>query len=109
MGRVNESALFKKVDTKCGMDMDMHMDMDDCCDDEWSVEIVDDEQQLTNSLTAPKANYFVLYELVLPELALETSATDSTIVLADNGPPDKATPPLYLYYSNIKIPSDLHS
>ena len=89
--------------------MDMHMDMDDCCDDEWSVEIVDDEQQFSNSLTAPKGNYFVLYEVAIPELILDSTDTDSTILVADNGPPDKANPPLYLFYNNIKIPADLQS
>ena len=88
--------------------MDMHMDMEDCCDDRWSIEIIDDEQQNTNSLSAPKANYFVLYEVSLPLILLPELETES-IHVVDNGPPDRTSPPLYLYYNHLKIPSDLQS
>lgn len=108
MGQVNEAALFKKVEKKCDMDMDMHMDMDDCCDDRWSIEVIDDEQQTSSSLSAPKANYFVLYELSLSLILLPELKTESTHIV-DDGPPERTSPPLYLYYNHLKIPSDLQS
>ena len=49
------------------------------------------------------------YAVDIPELILDSTDTDSTILVADNGPPDKANPPLYLFYNNIKIPADLQS
>ncbi len=36
MGRVKESALFKKVEKQCMGMPEMHMTMKDCCHDEWS-------------------------------------------------------------------------
>jgi len=109
MGRVNQSALFKKVEVKCGMSEAMHADMDDCCDDEWSLEIIEDEQQVSNLLQAPKGNFFVLFDIILPEVWIGLNEATEKSILHDNGPPDLASPPLYLFYSHLKIPADLQS
>ena len=84
------------------------MNMDDCCDERWSIEIIDDEQQFSNSLSAPKVNYFLLYEVSLSSVLLPKLKTESAHVV-DNEPPERMSIPLYLYYNHLKIPSDLQS
>lgn len=107
MDRVVKSSLFKKVNEDCGMEMPM--EMEDCCDDEWSLEIIEDEQQLSDILQTPKGSFFVIYEIRLPEFIFGVSETAEKPFLTAHGPPNKVTPPLYVYYHSLKIPSDLQS
>lgn len=109
MGRVKETALFKKVETQCGMSMDMHADMDHCCDDQWNLEIIDDEQQLTTFQDAPLTNYHLLYETSFSELVVLINKTEDKVELKNTGPPDIRQPELYLIFHNLKIPSGLQS
>jgi len=109
MGRVKEASLFKKVDMDCGMNMPMPMDMDDCCDDEWALKVIEDEQQAGLETLAPKASYFMLYEVLQTVLTLNELDHSEDTFIVDNGPPDNSAPPLYLYYHKLKIPADLLS
>ena len=48
----------------CDMEMDDGM-MDDCCDNEMTLEIIEDSQQLVQIEKAPQADYFLLYATAL--------------------------------------------
>lgn len=91
------------------MSSDMHKDMDGCCDDDWSVKIIEDEQQLSNNLQAPKANFFVLYEVLIPNLTPQGESIQKKTVFSSEGPPIHLGPPLYLYFQNLKLPADQQS
>jgi len=109
MGRVKETSLFKKVDKDCGMDMPMPIDMEDCCEDEWSFEIIEDDQQASQHLSAPDGSFHLLYEIILNDLSTSETNETKSIFYSDQGPPDKSTPPLYLFYQSLKIPAALQS
>lgn len=109
MGRVKESALFKKVERQCGMSMEMHTDMDHCCDDQWSLKVVDDEQQMTAFQDAPFTNYHLLYEAPFSELVTLIIDQEDEVELKNTGPPDIHQPELYIFFHNLKIPSGLQS
>lgn len=109
MGRVSEAALYQKVETKCGMSSDMHKDMDHCCDDEWALEIIDDVQSASDYLKAPTTTYSILAEVFWAELQFDDLDAEIDILKNDTGPPLSSYPELYLFYSNIKIPSELQS
>lgn len=87
----------------------MHGSMENCCDDEWTLEIIEDEQQMSNSLHAPKASFFVLFEIILPDVTSELNEDGQALILHDNAPPDKVSPPLYLFYRQLKLPVTLQS
>ncbi|HEY9117588.1 MAG TPA: hypothetical protein VIN11_07165 [Roseivirga sp.] len=109
MGRVKDSALFKKVEKQCGMSMDSHQDMDGCCDDQWQLEIIDDEQQSTSFQHAPLTAYHLLYEVPFAEMVSIVLNQKDEVELKNTGPPDVIHPDLYLFYHNLKIPSGLQS
>jgi hypothetical protein len=107
MGRVKDAALFKKVEKDCGMDMPV--DMEDCCDDEWSFEIIEDDQQASYQLMAPVATFFVLYEISLNDIVVSEASESKRLFHTDQGPPDKGETALYLFYQSLKIPAALQS
>ncbi len=109
MGRVQESALFTHADSQCGMSMEMHTGMDGCCDNEWSLEIIEDDQQITAFQDAPNATFYLLFETSLTEYFLSLTEEQNHNEFNDSGPPDINTPELYLFYHNLKIPSGLQS
>lgn len=109
MGRVKEAALFSKVEKNCGMHMDMHQDIEDCCDDEWSLEKIEDDQQISASNKAPKADYHLLYEVPFMELVTLIISQEDDVEHQINGPPDRSTPDRYILFQNIKIPAALQS
>jgi hypothetical protein len=104
MGRVKETALFKKVEVQCGMSMEMHQDMDDCCNDEWSLKKVEDSQQSVSAKGVPVANYFLLAELTFSELPPVQLTSKPKVEIKNTGPPDTSQPELFLLYQNLKIP-----
>lgn len=109
MGRVKESAIFQKVESDCGMGMEAHKDMKGCCEDEWSLEKVEDDQQVTQSSDAPKASYHVLYEVVLSDWLPLLASTDEISLVRNTGPPDIPEPDLFILYQSLKIPFALQS
>ena len=77
MGRVKETALFKKVEKNCGMSLEMHQDMEGCCEDELILRKVEDEQQITSAKQLPATSYNLLYEIHFSEfVAILTSQED---------------------------------
>jgi len=109
MGRVKESAIFQKVESDCGMGMEAHKDMKGCCEDEWSLEKVEDDQQVTQGSDAPKANYHVLYEIPLSDWLPLLASTDQVSLVRNTGPPDIPEPDLFILYQSLKIPFALQS
>lgn len=109
MGRVKESALFKKAEKDCGMSMDMHANMNDCCNDQWELKVIDDDQQITAFQDAPFTNYHLLYESPFAELVALIIDLEDEVELKNTGPPDIQQPELYIFFHNLKIPSGLQS
>ena len=108
MDRVKDTALFAKVETHCGMVMEMHKDMK-CCEDQWLLEKVEDDQQVSSYKTAPDAKYFLLYAITLGELIEARSFDEEEFEVKNTGPPDISPPDLVVLYHNLKIPAALQS
>ncbi len=109
MGRVKQASLFSEVKKDCDMEMDMHGMMDDCCDDEMVLEIIEDEQQYVETEKAPETGYFLIYAtafVLLNDLDVEDRLD---IVRNDSGPPDIGHPDKYILFHNLKIPAALQS
>jgi len=109
MGRVQETSLFKKVEKQCGMSMEMHQDMKDCCENEWSLEKVEDDQQVSIGLELADADYNLLYEIPFNEIVASLNTTEEVVLFQNTGPPDISEPDLFILYHSLKIPSDLQS
>lgn len=104
MGRVKDSAIFQKVAPNCGMSMEMHKDMEGCCDDEWVLQKVEDDQQTTAGSDAPKALYHLLYEVPFNEWAPALISQADVLGVRNTGPPDIPEPDLFILYQSLKIP-----
>lgn len=90
------------------MSSDMHQEMEDCCDDEWSLEVIEDFQQISSIQETPLSQYILLFEIDFSLLSIDEEAGKHLIV-TNNGPPDLHQPDLYLFFQSLKIPSDLPS
>ena len=91
------------------MSMDMHGAMDDCCDDELVLEVIEDSQQHVQTEKAPKTVYNLLYTAVqLIAIDLDIDQENDT-ELNDSGPPDIRIPDRYILFQNLKIPAPLQS
>lgn len=112
MGRVKETALFKKVEKNCGMSMEMHGEMEGmegCCDDEWVLQKVEDEQQVSSVNEIPTTNYHLLYETPFNEFIALLISQEEDVEVQNTGPPDISAPDLFILYHTLKIPSALQS
>ena len=98
MGRVKESALFKKVEKQCMGMPEMHTNMEDCCHDEWSLEKIEDSQQMAFSDDLPQANYFLLFEAALSSVTELSINQEYEIETRNTGPPDIPAPEFYIKY-----------
>lgn len=109
MGRLKQASLFSEVKKDCGMSMDMHGAMDDCCDDELILEVIEDSQQQVQTEKAPKTVYNLLYTAVqLISIDLDIDQENDR-ELNDSGPPDIRIPDRYILFHNLKIPAPLQS
>lgn len=109
MGRVKETALFKKVEKNCGMSMEMHQNMEGCCDDEWVLQKVEDDQQISLVNEIPVTNYHLLYETPFNEFIALLISQEEDVEVQNTGPPDISIPDLFILYHTLKIPFDLQS
>ena len=109
MGRVQETSLFKNVEKQCGMSMEMHQDMKDCCDDEWSLEKVEADQQVSLSLELADADYNLLYDVPFNEIVAALITTEEVTMVQNTGPPDISEPDLFILYHSLKIPFVIQS
>lgn len=87
------------------MPMDMHQDMEGCCEDELLLKKIEDQQQLTSSKEAPKADYHLLYEAPFAEMTVILVDQAEEIEVNNTGPPDVPEPGLYILYHNLKLPA----
>jgi hypothetical protein len=109
MGRVKGSALFTKVEKQCMGMPEMHKKMQDCCNDEWSLEKIEDSQQMAFSDDLPQANYFMLFEIALVSNIQVSISQTLEFETRNTGPPDIPKLEFYLQYHSLKIPSALQS
>jgi len=109
MGRVKETALFKKVEKNCGMSLEMHQDMEGCCEDELILRKVEDEQQITSAKQLPATSYNLLYEIHFSEFVAILTSQEDDVEVQNTGPPDDSRPSLFILYNTLKIPSALES
>lgn len=105
MGRIKETALFKQVEKQCNMSMEMHKEMKDCCDDEWELKKIEDNQQQTISKNLSAVDYHLLYQVPFQDLTVHFFIQDQEIEIKNTGPPDIGSPGLYIRYHSLKIPS----
>lgn len=104
MGRVKHRAVFEKPASDCGMGMEMEKDTEGCCDDEWILQKVEDDQQVSAEKTLPKATYHLLYEVPLYDWQLTLSQQTDESEIRNTGPPDIPHPDLNILYHSLKIP-----
>lgn len=105
MDRVKDRALFQKVEKKCGMSADEHEGLMHCCEDNWSLEKVEDDQQVSDFKSAPDARYHLLYTTAFAELIINFSSQEEEVEVKNTGPPDIVPPDLNILYHNLKLPA----
>jgi hypothetical protein len=109
MGRVKEQALFKQQEKQCNMSAEMHKSMKDCCEDEWSLEKVEDVQQASAYSASPSPEYHLIYEVPFSTFLLQQNDQEELVEVRNTGPPDIPKPDFYIAYQSLKIPSALQS
>ncbi|MFT6872947.1 MAG: hypothetical protein ACJAVN_001959 [Roseivirga sp.] len=109
MDRVKETAIFQKVEKNCGMTQAMHEDMPDCCNDEWALEIVEDDQQISVVTDTPIGIYHLLFEVPYSDFELLMTSQEDKVEVNNTGPPDIPAPDLTILYHSLKIPAALQS
>lgn len=91
------------------MSAEMHKSMKDCCEDEWSLKKIEDNQQASTHNEIPNANYFLLYEVPFSTFLVVMDKQEEKVEVKNTGPPDIPKPDLYIAYHSLKIPSALQS
>ncbi len=91
------------------MTMEMHAGMEDCCDDEWALKIVEDDQQASASKETPATAYHLLHEVSFNDFVISTFSQEEDIEVNNTGPPDIPSPNLNILYHNLKLPAALQS
>lgn len=86
------------------MGMEMHKEMKGCCDDEWVLKKVEDDQQVTAGNESPKGLYHLLYEVPFNDFVPALIAQGDEVEVHNTGPPDIAAPGLFLLFQSLKIP-----
>ena len=109
MGRVKHSALFQKTEKKCCMSGEEHEGLMPCCEDTWSLEKVEDDQQADSLKKAPDTRYHLLYVITFCELIVKLIPQEEEVEVNNTGPPDLAPTDLNILFHNLKIPAALQS
>lgn len=91
------------------MSAEMHKSMKDCCEDEWSLTKIEDNQQASVISDIPSANYYLLYEVPYSEFLLVMDEQEEKVEVKNTGPPDVPKLDLYITYHSLKIPAALQS
>jgi len=107
MGSIAEVALFTKVEAECPMEM--HNEQSDCCENEWSLQKVDDSQYASVYLELPETDYNLLYEVPFNEIVASLNTTQEVTLVQNTGPPDISEPSLFILYHSLKIPFVIQS
>ena len=93
MGRVKEKALFAQQEKQCNMSAEMHQSMKDCCEDEWLLEKVEDDQQASTYNAPPTPNFHLIYEVPYSDFLLFLSHEEANLEVRNTGPPDRVARP----------------
>ncbi|WP_323757841.1 HYC_CC_PP family protein [Roseivirga sp.] len=109
MGMIKETALFKQQEKKCNMSAEMHKSMKDCCEDEWSLTKIEDNQQASVHNEILNANYYLLYEVPYSAFLVVMAEQEEILEVKNTGPPDIPKPDLYITYHSLKIPAAIQS
>ena len=109
MGRIKYSALFQKTEKKCCMSGEEHEGLMPCCEDTWSLEKVEDDQQADSLKKAPDTRYHLLYAITFSELIVNFRSQEEELEVNDTGPPDWVPIDLNILFHNLKIPAALQS
>lgn len=109
MGRVKGSAIFEKPISDCGMGQEMEQTMDGCCDDEWVLQKVEDDQQVSAGKAIPKTSYHLLSEVLFYDWLPMSAPQVFEDEVRNTGPPDIPKSDLIILYQSLKIPLLLHS
>tara|TARA_R110001599_G_scaffold19503_3_gene74645 strand:- start:10539 stop:10949 length:411 start_codon:yes stop_codon:yes gene_type:complete len=109
MGMIKETALFKQQEKKCTMSAEMHKSMKDCCEDEWSLTKIEDNQQASVLSYVPNTNYHLLYEVPYSTFLVVMDEQEEKVEVKNTGPPDIPKLDLYIRYHSLKIPAALQS
>ncbi|MCE7994922.1 MAG: hypothetical protein HEP71_23295 [Roseivirga sp.] len=106
MGEVKERALFKKASEDCEMMMMEHHQKGDCCEDEWHLQKVENDHQVSYTVNAPNGVFYLLYDVSTVELPQNLAETNQWTETNINGPPDIQEPPLFILFHSLKIPTE---
>lgn len=86
-----------------------HKGLMPCCEDVWSLEKVEDDQQEGSLKKAPETRYHLLYAITFSELIANPGSQEEEWEVNDTGPPDLAPTDLNILFHNLKIPAALQS
>ena len=75
-----------------------------CCEDVWSLEKVEDDQQ-----KAPDSRYHLLYIITFSELIANPGSQEEELEVNNTDPPDWMPTDLNILFHNLKIPAALQS
>ena len=109
MGRVKQIALFQKTEKKCCMSGEEHKGLTPCCEDVWSLEKVEDDQQAGSLKKAPDTSYHLLYAITFCELIVNLGSQEEEVEVNNTDPPDWIPTDLNILFHNLKIPAALQS
>ena len=110
MGRVKQIVLFQKTEKKCCMSGEEHEGLMPCCEDTWSLEKVEDDQQAGSFKKAPDTRYHLLYAITFCELIVKLSSQEKEVEVNNTDPPDWVPTDLNILFHNLKIiPAALQS
>lgn len=87
-----------------------HKGLMPCCEDVWSLEKVEDDQQAGSFKKAPDTRYHLLYAITFSELIVNpVGSQEEELEVNDTGPPDWVPTDLNILFHNLKIPAALQS
>lgn len=104
MGIVKSKALYKKASEDCKMQMMSHEKAEDCCHDEWSLEKIESDSQISLFQQIPVASYHVLYEVPFNQFIVWPPSQEGDVETQNTDPPDPSLPYLFILYQSLKIP-----
>ena len=92
------------------MSGEQHEGLMPCCEDVWSLEKVEDDQQAGSFKKAPDTRYHLLYVITFSELIVNPAGLqEGELEVNNTDPPDWAPTDLNILFHNLKIPAALQS
>jgi hypothetical protein len=104
MGIVKSKALYKKASEDCEMPMMPHEKATDCCHDEWSLERIESDPQISLFQQISDASYHLLYEIPFNQFMVWPPSQEEDVEAQNTDPPDLSLPYRFILYQSLKIP-----